>query len=248
MNKAGSVEGWSSPWLATTNWSVVVTAGGPPSRAAEEALADLLRTYWYPLYVYVRRRGHPPEDAQDLIQGFFLELVGKGRLRFADPERGRFRAFLLTSLSHFLANVRDARKAIKRGGGIQFLPLNDNEIEARYSGSGSGHLTPEKAYDRHWALVVLEVALARLRSEQGLAGHVEVFDLLKPYLEGDPETPRYAELISRLKVSESGARMMVHRLRRRYRALVLEEIARTLADPTQVKEELNSLLAALREG
>ncbi len=89
MNKAGSVEGWSSPWLATTNWSVVVTAGGPPSRAAEEALADLLRTYWYPLYVYVRRRGHPPEDAQDLIQGFFLELVGKGRLRFADPERIR---------------------------------------------------------------------------------------------------------------------------------------------------------------
>ena len=239
---------WSSARLQTTHWSVVLAAGSEPSSAAQDALEYLLRTYWYPLYVYVRRRGNSPEDAQDLIQSFFLALIQKGRLRLANPERGRFRSFLLASLNHFAANEQDAQTAIKRGGRIQFLPLDVLEIESRFAGSLSENSSPEMAYDRHWALALLEVVLRRLRQEQESTGRGEVFDLLKPYLEGDPETPRYAELGARLQVSEGAARMIIHRLRRRYRDLILEEIQRTLADPGQADEELKSLLAALREG
>ncbi len=234
--------------LKTTLWNVVRAAGSEPSPKKEEALAYVLQNYWHPLYAYARRRGHSPEDAQDLIQSFFVHLIEQRGLRHADPERGRFRSFLLASLDHFVANAQDARKAIKRGGRLVFLPLSSAELEARHIERSAEDLTPEKAFDRHWALAVLAVVFKRLREEQEVAGHSEAFDLLKPYLEGDPATSRPAELSARLQVSESGVRMMVLRLRRRCRALILEEIARTLADPGQVQEELQSLLAALKAG
>jgi RNA polymerase sigma factor (sigma-70 family) len=245
-SSAASTNGnWSSIRFETTRWSVVLAAGVGSSGKAREALADLLRAYWHPLYVFVRRRGYSPEDSQDLIQGFLAQMIEHDRLRFANPERGRFRSFLLTSLCHFLANQQHSHQALKRGGGIRFLPLTGEEMEMHFDLSTSHDLTPEKAFDKHWALALLRLVLERLRTEYELSGRQVAFDLLKPYLEGTEPDLRYAEMAARLKVSESGARMMVHRLRRRYRALINEEIARTLADPSQADQELESLLAAL---
>lgn len=240
--------GQSSAWFATTQWNIVLAAAAAPSDTAAKALEELCRTYWRPTYAYVRCRGYLAQDAEDLIQSFFAQLIERRSLAAADPERGRFRSFLLVCLSHFLANAEDARRAVKRGGRVRIVPLGGAEMEARFDGTPQDGLSPEKVFDRHWALALLEVVLGRLRSEQEASGHAAGFELLKPFLEGNRADTRYAEVAARLAISESGARMMALRLRRRYRALIQEEIVRTLADPTLADDELDSLLAALRGG
>jgi len=245
-SRARTVESGSPTRFETTQWKVVLAAANGSSPDAQEALAQLLQTYWKPLYIHVRHRGFSTEDAQDLIQDFFYQLIQRHRLGLANPERGRFRSFLLASLNHFLSNEQEARRAVKRGGRVRLLPLSGEEMEAGYAVVLAEDLTPEKAFDRYWALTVLDVVLGRLRREQESFGKGENFERLKPFLESDQPPPRYAEVAARLNVSEGAARMMVLRLRRRYRALIQEEIARTLADPAQVREELHSLVAALR--
>jgi RNA polymerase sigma-70 factor (ECF subfamily) len=235
-----------SRWFATTQWNVVLAAGSKSSPDADQALAQLLETYWLPLYAFVRRRGYSPDDSCDLVQGFLLQFLGHDRLRLANPERGRFRSFLLSSLSHFLANEEAARGALKRGGGAQVLSLSAGDMEQRLEGRSPDHHTPELAFDRHWALTLLEVGLRRLREEQQADGRAEAFDLLKPCLEGDPPDQRYYEIARRLNTTESARKMRVLRLRRRYRSLLLEEIGRTLDDPSLAEAELQSLLCALR--
>jgi len=247
MTGTNAVQEWYSGSFQTTQWSVVLTAGGTPSPAADEALACLLQTYWFPLYAFVRRRGYSPHDAEDLTQEFFHHVIRRRSLTVADPERGRFRCFLLASLKHFLAHEQEARETVKRGGRVQFVPLSGAELEARFLGGSADALSPERAFDLHWAMGLLEVVLGRLRAEQASSGRTEAFDLLKPFLEGGQLPVRYADVAARLNTSVGAARMMVLRLRRRYRTLISEEIARTLLDPAQADEELQALVAALRE-
>jgi len=232
--------------FATTHWSLVLAAGRGASAEAQEALAALCRTYWYPLYAYVRRQGHQPEDAQDLTQAFFARLLEKHYLQAADPERGRFRSFLLTAFKRFLSKERDRERAQRRGGGRKLLPLDFEAGERRYGLEPANEATAEKVYEQRWALTLLDRVLARLRDEFGQAGKQKEFDCLKVYLTGEAGTPSHQEVAARLAMTEGAVKVAVHRLRRRYRDLVRDEIAQTVAGPEDVDEELRHLLAALR--
>jgi RNA polymerase sigma factor (sigma-70 family) len=231
----------------TTQWSVVLAAGDASSKDSAEALATLCELYWYPLYAFVRRRGHDPDAAQDLTQAFFARVIEKAYLRDATPTRGRFRSFLLGSLKHFLANEWDHARALKRGGGAVVLPL-DVELgqgETRYRLEPVDEETPERLFERQWALALLERVLARLREESDQAGKGAQLDVLKPVLTGEPIDETYAQLGERLGMSEGAVKVAVHRLRRRTRALLQEEIARTVADPRDVEDEIHHLFEVL---
>jgi RNA polymerase sigma-70 factor (ECF subfamily) len=231
--------------FATTHWSLVLAAGRHASPTSREALATLCRTYWYPLYAHVRRRGHRAEEAQDLIQEFFAELLAKDRLQVADRERGRFRSFLLAALDHFLANAWRRAHARKRGGHRPILSLDFGEGEGRYVAEPAHELTPEKLYERRWALTLIEQALARLREELKRDGKRELFEQLKPYLGGGENAEPYGQLAGRLDMTEGAVKVAVHRLRRRCGELLREEIARTVAGPQEVEEELRDLFDVL---
>jgi len=231
--------------FATTHWSVVLTAGRRDSMQARDALARLCRTYWYPLYAYVRRQGHSPHDAQDLTQEFFARLLAKNYLGDVDRSKGRFRSFLLASLKHFLANEWDKAKARKRGGGQTFVPLEADTAETRYSLEPIDALSADKIFERRWALTLLEQALARLREEHVATGKVALFDLLKDCLTGESHSLPYSELGSRVGMGEGAVKVAVHRLRQRYRALLREEIANTVGSEKEVEEELRYLFAVL---
>ena len=232
--------------FATTRWSVVLAAGKGASPDADTALASLCQRYWYPLYAFVRRSGHQPADAQDLTQEFFARLLEKHYLRAADPERGRFRSFLLASCKHFLSKERDRAKAQKRGGGRKVLPLDFEAGERRYSLEPTHEATAEKVYERRWALTLLDQVFARLRNEFDRAGKRNEFDRLKVYLTGEAAALSYREAAAELGTTEGAVKVAVHRLRRRYRELVREEIGHTVAGPDDVAEELRRLFAALR--
>jgi len=231
----------------TTQWSVVLAAGHASAEESAQALATLCELYWYPLYAFVRRRGYDPDVAQDLTQAFFTRVIEKAYLRDATPTRGRFRSFLLGSLKHFLANEWDRTQALKRGGGVVVLPLEVElgEGETRYRLEPADDETPERLFERQWGLALLERVLARLREEFEQAGKGAQLEVLKPVLNGEPIDETYAQLGERLGMSEGAVKVAVHRLRRRMRALLLEEIARTVDDPRDVEDEVHHLFEVL---
>ncbi|HKQ40482.1 MAG TPA: RNA polymerase sigma factor [Verrucomicrobiae bacterium] len=231
----------SSPeWFLTTHWSVVLNARAADPNTAHDALESLCGAYWYPLYAFVRRLGHSPHDAEDLIQGFFAQCIEKDYLRAADQEKGRFRSFLLIALKRFLANEWDRARTRKRGGDRQIISL---DAEERYAAEPAESLSPDKLFERRWALTLLENVLEKLKGEQADAGRLAIFTELQPVLttRGTP----YAELAQRLGLSESAVKVAVHRLRQRYRELLEKEIANTVSSPSDIEEERRYLLRVL---
>lgn len=226
-----------------TRWSVVLAAAQGESPQAQAALATLCQTYWYPLYAYVRRRGHGPEDAQDLTQEFFARLLAKKYLAHLQREGGKFRSFLLTALQRFLANEWDRGRAAKRGGGHTTLSLDAEAAESRYRLEPSHELTPEKIYEQRWAQALLEQVLARLRADYAAAGKAALFEELSASLSQPRGAVPYADIAARLHSTEAAVKMAVQRLRARYRALLRAEIRETVARPEDVDEELRSLFA-----
>lgn len=242
---SAEIEPSSRPAFVTTHWSVVLTAGRNDTTRARDALARLCQTYWFPLYAYVRRRGHSPEDAQDLTQEFFARLLEKSWVGDADQTKGRFRSFLLMAMQRFLADEWDKVRAQKRGGAVPLVPLQCDTAETRYGVDPADPATPERSFERRWALTLLEEVLNRLRKEYETEGKGSLFAALHPCLVGERTAQPYAELAAELGVSESSVKSAVHRLRQRYRQLLREEIAQTVNDPTEVDEELRHLFAAL---
>jgi len=230
--------------FATTRWSLVAAAGDPAAPDSRQALAELCRAYWYPVYAYVRRRGHDHHAAQDLTQAFFARLLEKNDLAAADRTRGRFRSYLLTACQHFLANEHDRETARKRGGGKAHLPLDFAGADGRYSREPADEATPERVFDRRWALELLDRAVGELRSEYEQSGRAKLFDALKDCLAGKAEVA-YADLARQLGMTEGAVKVAVHRLRQRYRDRLREAIADTVATPEEVDDEIRDLFAAL---
>jgi RNA polymerase sigma factor (sigma-70 family) len=228
--------------FVTTRWTIVLTAGRTDTTQAQAALEKLCQTYWYPLYAYVRRHGHSPEDAQDLTQEFFAKLIAKNYLRDVDRSKGKFRSFLLVSLKHFLANEWDRSRAQKRGGGQTIVSL---DAETRYRLEPADVVSADKIFERRWALTLLDEALKRLRDEYAADGKAKLFEQLKETLTGERSTIPYAKLADRLGTTEGAVKMAVHRLRQRYREILRAEIAETVSGPEEVDEELRHLHAAL---
>ncbi len=230
----------------STHWSIVLAArrrgATEPARAA---LAALCEAYWYPLYAYVRRRGHDSEEARDLTQAFLTRLLERGFLPGARPERGKFRSYLLGALKHFLANEWDREHARKRGGEQSILPLDFASGESRYRLEPADARTPETIYERRWALAVLEAVLGRLAREYESAGKSDTFGQLRPFLTGEGERGSYSRLAEETSMTQGALKVAVHRLRRRYRELLRAEIAQTVETPAQIEAELRHLLAAL---
>lgn len=235
-----------SDCFATTRWTLVVSASQPSSPLADQALEELCRIYWYPLYLFVRRQGLGKEDAEDRVQSFLERLLRGRDLGNLSAERGRFRAFLLASMKHFLANEwRDARRQ-KRGGGQEVLSLDWHAADERFHRDlVDANPSVEASFDRAWAVALLERVLARLESEMQADGKGPFFAVTRNFLAIDRESVPYEEAARQLGTDEAGLRVAVHRLRKRYRALLHDEIAQTLTDPAQVDEELRSLRGAL---
>jgi len=230
--------------FATTRWSLVLDARGDSPDSSARALAELCESYWYPLYAFVRRQGHRPEDAADLTQAYFAKLLEKGYLKDVRPEAGRFRSFLLASLKHFLCNEWDRQMAQKRGGHIRKISLDAAGAESRYSIEPADHLTPEDLYERRWALTVLERTLDRLAEETPESKRFR-FDKIRPFLIGNESATTYREVAAELGMSESGIKVAVHRLRRRFGVILRQEIGQTVADPQDVDDEIRHLLERL---
>jgi len=227
----------------TTRWTLVVAAGDPRRKEARSALVSLCENYWYPLYAYLRRRGYPADQAQDLTQGFFIRMLEGRYLDRADPEKGRFRSFLLSSLKFFVADEEDRDRARKRGGG-QLVPLEFSSGEERYQREPGHDETPERIFERRWALSVLDRVVERLHEEFVQHGRPEHFERLKIFLLGQSDAP-YAALAREMNTSEGALKVAIHRLRKRYRELFRQEIADTVADPAEVESELRYLAAVL---
>ena len=226
---------------------MVLTAGNWPSgTAAQRAMGELARVYWFPLYAYLRRKGNSPPNAEDLVQGFFARLLEKDALASVDRSKGKFRSFLLAALQHFLANEWDKSHALKRGGRRQILALDAMDAEARYAAEPADQLTPERVFERRWALAVLEQVLTRLRNEYAGRGQgqAEIFAALEHLLVGG-QGSTYAHLAEPLGMTEGAIKVAGHRLRRRYRELLRQEIAQTVSDPALVDEEIRQLLVCL---
>ncbi len=231
--------------FATTQWSQVLAAGGGDELLSREALAELCRTYWYPLYAFVRRKGHAPQDAEDLTQEFFLRLMEQDWVARADQSKGRFRTFLLTVLTRFMANEWDKASRQKRGGHLRKLPLTIEDAEKRFSREPTDPRTPEQEFERQWALVVLDRVLDRLGEDYARREQAALFETLKPSLIGDREAQPYQQLASDLDMTEGSVKVAVHRLRQRYRERLLEEIAQTVASPEEAESELRHLFRVL---
>jgi RNA polymerase sigma factor (sigma-70 family) len=227
--------------FTTTHWSVVLAAGQQESPGAQAALEQLCRTYWYPLYAYVRRQGCGSHDAQDLTQGLFAHLLRKDFLSGVGPEKGRFRSFLLACLKHFLADQWEKARTAKRGGTDAELLLDLEQAEERYQREGRVEASAESLYERRWALDLLDHVLDRLRLEAVASGREVVFDELQSCLLGERPTETYTRLGARLGLSETAVKVTVHRLRQRYRELLRQEIAHTVARPEEIDEEMRYL-------
>ena len=235
--------------FATTHWSVVLAAGDSGAPNAQPALEQLCRAYWYPLYVFVRRLGRSPADAQDLTQGFFAYMLERRLVAKADPQAGRFRSFLLASLKHFLAHEHERAAALKRGGGQPILSLDQFDPEERYAlEPAADAVTPDAIYDQRWALLQVENALRLLRADYASAGRALLFDLLKDYVWGDKNALTLAEIAAQLDLTEEAVKKSVQRLRQRFRDCLRAEIAQTVATPDQIDDELRHLRSALSAG
>jgi RNA polymerase sigma factor (sigma-70 family) len=232
--------------FTTTHWSVVLAAGQLDAPQANEALEKLCRTYWYPLYAYARREGFCAADSQDLTQEFFARLLSKNYLGQVAPQKGRFRSFLLASLRHFLSDQRDRARAAKRGGGAEIFSLDAQDAENRYRLEPVDRMDAEKIFERWWAMTLLEQALMRLREESVIAGKGELFECLRDFVAGESEIS-CGEVAVELGQTESAVKSAVYRLRQRYRALVREEIAQTVADPAEVDEEIRYLITVMSQ-
>ena len=235
----------AAPDFTTTHWSVVLSSAQGDSPQAAVALEQLCRTYWYPLYAFVRRQGHNPHDAEDLLQAFFARFLEKNYLNAVDRSKGRFRSFLLAALKHFLADEWDKAQASKRGGQVQFVSLDREAAESRYWEEPVSGLTPESLYEQRWACALLERVMQRLEADWAEAGKRHFFEALKPFLVGESRSATCAQLALKLGVSEAALKMKVQRLRHRYQRLLREEIAHTVASPAEVEDEIGYLFRVL---
>ena len=231
----------------STQWSLVLIAGEGFSQKSQDALAELCRAYWYPLYTFVRRQGHDPDEAQDLTQAFFTRLLEKKYLRDCDRDRGRFRSFLLASLKHFLSNERDRARAQKRGGAAPAFSLDSviEDGERRYSVEPRSQLTPEKMFERQWALAVIDRVIFRLQDEFTKSRKSAQFERIRPFLTGTEDEIPYRALAIELGMTEGALKVAIHRLRRRFREILRDEISHTVVDADEVQEEIRYLISAL---
>ncbi len=233
----------------TTRWSLVAQARDGDAAPARAALEELCAAYWYPLYAYLRRKGNTADESADFVQGFFAVLLEKDYVAQADPERGRFRGFLMVALRNFASKERAKERALKRGGGVARISLDFEDGERRYSLEPADDATPEALFERRWALTLIDRAMERLAENQraGPPAKAERFEALRPYLAGGGAMP-YREVGEPLGMSETAVKVSVHRLRGKYRDLLRDEIAQTVDDPRQIDDEIRRLLAALRGG
>jgi RNA polymerase sigma factor (sigma-70 family) len=244
-------DGYSGPLVPqpnqfnTTHWSVVLAARGE-STDAQEALEKLCRVYWYPLYAFVRRQGHSPEDAEDLIQGFFARVLERKDLETVQRERGRFRSYLLVSLKHFTLNEQLRARAEKRGGGQPVISLDEVEAEKKFAQEPVDNSTPEKIFERRWALALLDKVLERLRQEHEANARLRLFDSLRWFLSDEPAEQSQAQIGAQLGLSTGAVKQAVRRLRQRYRELLHEEVANTVATAADIDDEVRHLVAVLR--
>ena len=229
--------------FVTTHWSVVLSARDQNSAKSSEALEALCRTYWFPLYAFVRRQGRSPHDAQDLTQEFFARLLAKDYLKSAAQEKGRFRSFLLVALKRFLANEWDRQHAQKRGGAAHVVPIDPELAESRFVAGPAHELQPDRLFDRQWALTLLERTMARLHEEYVATGRAKLFELLRSCIAKDESALPYAEIAMRLNLTEPAVKMAVQRLRARYREILRTEIADTVSGPDEVEEEIRHLFS-----
>ncbi len=234
----------SAAGFPTTHWSRVLAASGadPGSR---EALAALCRDYWYPLYGFVRLKGHSPEDAQDLVQGLFAELIGRRALRGLDPARGRFRSFLMACCSRSIAKHHARERALKRGGGLAPIAIDWAQGESRLTAEPAHDETPERLFERRWAATLLERVLQRVDAEMARSDRKALYERLRPGLLGQEDAPPYRQVAEELGLTEGAVKAAAHRLRAVYRRRVREEVARTVADPAEVDAECEALLGIL---
>jgi RNA polymerase sigma factor (sigma-70 family) len=239
MNPAPSGE-----FFQSTHWTVILAAGGKHTPESDAALEKLCATYWFPLYAYVRRRGYSREDAEDLTQAFFAAFLAKSYLDHVSAERGRFRAFLLASLKHFLANESDKAQRQKRGGGATHLSLDWQSADTQFQVAATTEQSPDQAFDREWAVALLAKVVERLEAESVAAGRTRQFTELKVFLTAGKGALPHAAAAEALGMDEGAVRVAVHRLRKRYRELLRDEIAQTLIDASDLDEEMRALLGA----
>ncbi len=231
--------------FTTTHWSLVLAAAGREDARGRQALARLCQVYWYPLYAFVRRQGHGPHDAQDLTQEFFLQLLDKDYLGDVDRTKGKFRSFLLVALKHYLSKQWARDKTLKRGGGRPVFPLDTLFAEDRYRREPEDNATPERLFQRRWALTLLDRVLTQLCEEYETTGKRAIFEQLQGCLTRDRDLLPYAELAAKLEMTEGAVKTAVHRLRQRYRGVLRDEIAQTVANPAEIDDEIRQLFSAL---
>lgn len=233
--------------FGTTHWSVVLTAGDPASPQAAGAMAQLCQTYWLPIYAFIRKRSCSPEQAQDLTQGFFAAFLEKSYISCAARERGRFRSFLMASVENFLCNEHDRAVAQKRGGGTQVISIERDRAEQWYLAEPVDECDPARVFEQRWASTLLATVLNRLRGEFTANQRMELFEHLQPHLWGDAESVPYPQVAERLQMSLANVKVSAHRARQRYRELLREEIAHTVATPSEVDEEIRYLMRVVSE-
>jgi len=231
------------PAFVTTHWSIVLSAQDQDSPRSLEALEALCRTYWYPLYAFVRRQGRSPHDAQDLTQEFFARLLEKGSLKSAAREKGRVRTFLLVVLKRFLANEWDRQHAQKRGGFAPVVSIDQELAESRFAAEPAHQLQPDVLFDRQWAMTLIERVMTRLQEEYLASGRARLFEYLRHCLARDESALPYAEIAARLNLTEAAVKMAIHRLRARYREILRAEIAGTVSAPEDIEEEIRHLFS-----
>lgn len=236
-----------NPKFPTTRWSRVAVAGDRVSPEAREALAELCAAYWYPIYTLIRRKGHEAQEAFDLTQEYFARLLEKGVVAAADRDKGRFRTFLRVDCTFFLANHRDHDRALKRGGGAVPLQIDARDADGRYRHELGHSLTPERLFERNWALALIDRALESVGRHYASTGRAELFDLLKPFVTAIPDAPAYATIAREAGMTEGAVQVAVHRLRARLADALREEVGATLNDPTpsEIDDEIRSLFEAL---
>jgi DNA-directed RNA polymerase specialized sigma24 family protein len=233
------------PGFPTTCWGQIRLASDPAEPGARTALEELCRDYWYPLYAFVRRKGHDPATAEDLVQGLFADLLERDGFLGVGQERGRFRSYLMACCVHHLAKVHGRERAVKRGGGRFFVSLEAMNAETRFGGEPAHNLTAERLFDRRWALTLLDRVVAGLDAEMAIGDKRHLYDRLRPGLLGSEEIPSYKAIAVELVLSEGAVKMAAHRIRGRYRERLRDEIGRTVADPAEIDDEIGALLEAL---
>lgn len=230
----------------TTRWSLVIGVGQLDSQKAKIALADLCQLYWLPLYSYLRRTGSDPADAEDIVQSFLAMLLERRDLESLSPEKGRFRSFLLASLKHYLSNLRDQQRTLKRGGGYRTISIEIEAGEKRLQCEPIEKETPESCFQRQWALMLLDRVKSGLRTESAAKGREDLFLKLEIYLTGDQKIPGYAEVAAELGMTEAAIKMAVSRMRKRFREILREEIAQTVSSEEEIDDEIHCLISALQ--